>query len=319
MHHPLVGDALVAVSEGRVEAAKSLLDEAMAAPVTPSSDNPPVLAVALARHLAAQSSTGGGEVYDSPAAFQAFINAGGNIGLYAAVSESLASRYDGVDFLLDIGAGDGHALIPALRMADDPPRAVTVVEPAAEMAKTCRQNLSLLVDDGVIEYVDVVVEPIEQYLGRSPGRERHWDCAQATFSLHRLEPNQRQALIGSMASQASKLMIAEFDAPDFAGLSDRTNYLAARYEMGLAEYTEGPERDLVADGFLIPVLLDQLNEHHQRTSWEQPIERWVDEITATANFADVQARQLYDYWWAPAHLVTANAILTDTDVRLSTH
>ena len=52
----------------------------------------------------------------------------------------------------------------------------------------------------------------------------------------------------------------------------RTNesieFLAETYERGLAEYDT--DRDLVAQGFLMPVLTGQLMPGAVRSTWEQP-------------------------------------------------
>src|SRR5262245_34615049 len=72
---------------------------------------------ALGQALSAYLETGAeGTVYDHPEAFQAFINGGGNVGLYEAVSAALARLYDRTRprSLLDVGCGDGRALLPAL-------------------------------------------------------------------------------------------------------------------------------------------------------------------------------------------------------------
>src|SRR6185312_16298464 len=74
------------------------------------------LAEALSGYLRDE---GAGSVYDRPAAFEAFIRGGGNIELYARTAEALAASYDTVRpaALLDIGCGDGSAVVAALARA----------------------------------------------------------------------------------------------------------------------------------------------------------------------------------------------------------
>ena len=63
-------------------------------------------------------------------------------------------------------------------------------------------------------------------------------------------------------------------------------------------------RDLVAQGFLMPVLLGQLSPDTERTNWEHPVEEWRSQVEA-AGFTDVNTRPLADYWSAPAFVLTA--------------
>jgi hypothetical protein len=69
------------------------------------------------------------------------------------------------------------------------------------------------------------------------------------------------------------------------------------------EYADHP--DVVA-GFLMPVLVGQLDPSRPRYTFEQPIAAWVDLLEA-AGFA-VVTTPVFDYWWAPAVLVDARPI-----------
>ena len=88
-----------------------------------------LMAPALARASAETQGTG---PYDQPRAFEIFIRAGGNPPLYTAVSGALARLYEqlGVRCLLDIGVGDGMALLPALGQTRRAPRTVESTIPA---------------------------------------------------------------------------------------------------------------------------------------------------------------------------------------------
>ncbi len=75
-----------------------------------------------------------------PRRFAAFIRGGGNVPLYRETSAALAGQYPEAPFdLLDIGAGDGLALLPALTPAVGE---VTVAEPAAPLLGRCSAALS---------------------------------------------------------------------------------------------------------------------------------------------------------------------------------
>ncbi|MBO0657128.1 hypothetical protein J1792_31715 [Streptomyces triculaminicus] len=55
----------------------------------------------------------------------------------------------------------------------------------------------------------------------------------------------------------------------------------------------------------MPVLLGLLgSEEHQRHH-EQPIARWAEDLER-AGFTPGEPRRLYDYWRAPAYLLTAS-------------
>ena len=64
------------------------------------------------------------------------------------------------------------------------------------------------------------------------------------------------------------------------------------------------DRDLVAQGFLMPVMFGHLNLTAARTNHEQPLQDWVVQLQA-AGFCQVAPRLLYRYWWATAYLLDA--------------
>src|ERR1700738_5146124 len=77
----------------------------------------------------------GRDVYDQPAAFTAFVRGGGNVVLYERLSARLADGYDKTqpETLLDIGCGDGLALVPALESAGHLPARLDLVEPSVAL------------------------------------------------------------------------------------------------------------------------------------------------------------------------------------------
>ena len=73
-------------------------------------------------------------------------------------------------------------------------------------------------------------------------------------------------------------IVAEFDVPAFADRSlEHALHAATTYERGLAEY---PGSDLVALGFLMPVLVGQFDPDQPRHTFEQPIAGWVSDLEA---------------------------------------
>ncbi len=239
---------------------------------------------ALTRYLAER---GSGDVYVDPAAFTAFIDGGANLGLYATVIDSLAAEHRALNLgsVLDIGCGDGRvtaAVVPASS-------AVTLLEPSAEMLAVASERL---------RNARAFNATLAELLAADAST---WTIAQSTFALHAIEPIARAAQLAELAGRCERLLVVEFDVPAFTDNRAHADYLTERYERGLAEY---PDDDLVAQGFLMPVLVGQLDPSQPRHTWEQPIDAWVADLRA-AGFTDVVSRELCDYWWAPAHLIVA--------------
>ncbi|MYW92232.1 class I SAM-dependent methyltransferase [Amycolatopsis rubida] len=267
-----VAGALAAYRDGDVERAGALA----AAAATP-------LGAELATYLAAGPSA---PVYDQPAAFTAFIRGGGNVELYRRLSEELAARYDSwrPAALLDLGCGDGSAIEPALARASFRPERIDLVEPSeallADVEVPGARRFSLTAQD---------------FLAADGST---WNLTQSTFALQSIEPSVRAAVLSALRGRTERLVLAEFDVPDTADLES----LVRRYERGVAEY--GEQASLVAQGFLLPVLLG-VAAGTARTNWEHPAAQWTRQL-AVAGFADVTVEPLADYWWAPAVLITAS-------------
>jgi len=106
-----------------------------------------------------------------------------------------------------------------------------------------------------------------------------------------------------LRGHAAHLLVVEFDVdlpPE--GTDAHLAELAARYEQGVAEYDA--DRELVAHGFLLPVLLGQLDAHRPRATWEQSADAWRDQLEA-AGWTDVAVEPVAPYWWAPAVAISA--------------
>lgn len=247
----------------------------------------PLLNAALRAYL---TSAGDGHVYDRPAAFTAFIRGGGNVGLYEAVSAALAACYAEITTLLDIGCGDGRALVPALRGRA---LSVTLVEPSLALLDAAVSAL-----DGV----QVTAHNTDASAFADFVTDR-FDLAESTFALHALPHEERTAVLTRLCGHVSRLVIAEFDVPDHpVGSDEHLTFLADTYEQGLAEYDT--DRDLVAQGFLMPVLTGQLSPGRPRSTWEQPATAWAAQLTS-CGYTEVMIEPLYDYWSSPAFLLTA--------------
>ena len=254
------------------------------------------------RHAAAYLERTGGaaaSVYDSAAAFRAFIRDGGNIPLYVATSQALREIY--ADYsalrLLDVGVGDGMALLPAL---GPNVAALDLVEPSVALLE---QTVAAL--EGRQPPARAFRGTLQEFARVIRPRER-WDIAQATFSIQSIPPHERAVGLRWLRGAAERLLVVEFDAP--AACADAlapacVADVAARYERGLAEYER--QGDLVAQGFLMPVLLGYFDPTAARTNYEQPIGAWEADLRE-AGFTSVRATPLYDYWWATAYLIDAS-------------
>lgn len=246
-------------------------------------------------YLERVASQGKAGVYVDGSAFAAFIRGGGNVGLYAAASSALRAVYHEYPALslLDIGVGDGLALLSALTDNVTP---LDLIEPSAAMLA---QTTSAL-DARGIRY-QAANSTLQEFMSRQAGP---WDVIQATWSLQSIPPAERPPVLSWMRQHGQRVLIAEFDVPDFAAMygPDRVQYVAEHFERGLAEYEQ--DREGVAQGFLMPVMFGYFDRTAARTNWEGTIQGWVDTLRA-AGFRQVQKRRLFAYFWADAYLIDA--------------
>lgn len=238
---------------------------------------------------------GKSNVYVSPEAFGAFIRAGGNVLLYENTSAALKHIYQQYDSLslLDIGTGDGLALLPALTPNI---RHLDVLEPSLAMLNKASDALNRRnIDHRAINAT------IQQFMLASLGR---YDVIQSTYALQSINPDERSQILAWLKRHTKRLLIAEFDAPDFKDMHDlrRVRYFMQQYERGLAEYAG--DGGLVAQGFLMPVFFGGFDPSEARVNWEMPVAEWVVQLRA-AGFTDIRTELIHRYWWAPAFLIDA--------------
>ena len=147
---------------------------------------------------------------------------------------------------------------------------------------------------------------IQEFLAELPD-EASWAVVQSTFALHALPPGERSAVLAALCPHVGVLAIAEFSVPELLpGSTEHLRFLAETYERGLAEYDA--DRDLVAQGFLMPVLAGQLAPGAARATWEQPSWAWQRQLEQ-AGYTGAAVRPLCDYWSSPAFLLTARGRL----------
>lgn len=274
-------------------ALRLLAEHGDAAPLlTRARDEGSLMAAALAHAAMGDQERG---AYDVPRAFEIFIRAGGNRALYGETSAALARLYEqlGVRCLLDIGVGDGMALLPALGQTRRAPVTVDVVEPSGGLLDALRPRLPA----GKAWQLT-----LQAFLAQL-GPERRWDLAQSTFALQSIPPDDRLSALKRLRRHVTRLAIIEFDVPVFANAEQRFASLAERYERAAREY--GDDAPLVAGGFLAPMLLGQLRATTP-SNWEQPVAAWQEELVR-AGYRVASTTHVHDYSWAPAWLIVAKA------------
>src|SRR3569833_1946378 len=230
---------------------------------------------------------GSASVYDQPSAFTAFIRGGGNVGLYRALSTALAARYDEAkpESLLDLGCGDGLAVVPALEQATHVPSRIDLVEPSAALLEGVHER---------VPSAQCWQSTAQEFLARD---DLGWDFVQSTFALQSIEPDQRAEVLRALQPRTGQLVLAEFDVPEYVeGSPAHLRSLVERYEQGVAEY--GEDASLVAQGFLLPVLLG-IVDGHERTNWEHPAADWVARLEAAGVTREGGGPQAANRWWPP--------------------
>ncbi|NJB77623.1 hypothetical protein [Xanthomonas arboricola] len=237
---------------------------------------------------------GSRNAYDEPRAFEVFIRGGGNLALYAAVSADLAQLYNAVrpSALLDIGAGDGMALIPAINSSAHAPAQLDVVEPNDVLVSNLTASLPFARGHRLT---------MEKFVA-GIGAEDRWDLAQSTFALQSIETKAREQALATLAGHVARLVIVEFDVPALTpGSLVYYKSLAQRYERAASEY--GENAALVAGGFLAPMLLGQLRSIVP-SNYEQPADAWAAELEK-AGYHVISKTNLHDYSWSTAFSMVA--------------
>jgi hypothetical protein len=145
-----------------------------------------------------------------------------------------------------------------------------------------------------------------QAFAEHAGLQRHWEIAQATFSLQNLPVRERAAALRWLRNVTERALIVEFDVPRFPGMfaPEHFDYVVQRYEVGLTEYVDDVCE--VAQGFLMPVMCGYFDPTQSRVNYEQPAEDWAAQLR-DAGFASVSCQSLDAYWWATAVLIDASS------------
>lgn len=288
----------MSVSEALLAIARSDSGLALECSDAAANANPEaLLPVALSRYLRGLNSLvgGGSDVYGDPAALTRFIDGGSNRAMYDNLHAALLQKYSdvGASSLLDIGCGEGRV---ALAAAGPTVSNVDLVEPSTELLGVAFESFV-----GSGKMVRGYHDTASSFLDRIDAADR-WDVVQSTFALHTMERADRLQVLSGLAGRTDRLIIAEFDVPDFIDRSgDHANYVAERYEIGLREYIDD---EGVIQSFLMPVMLAQFDPQALRHTFEQSALSWSSDLY-DAGFSQIDVTPLFSYWWADAVLIEA--------------
>jgi len=251
------------------------------------------LAAALDEYLAQPAAD---DVYDEPSAFESFIDHGGNPQLYRRTIDVVAATHARYRprRVLDVGCGDGRVTAASRSPATEQ---VDLVEPSVELLGAAVAALERGPHPPALgaHAVDIAthLRGLEDGVG--------WDLAQTTFALHTTEPATRPWILEQLRERTPVLLVVEFDVPELEpGSPAHLQHLASRYELGVREYDSHPE---VVTGFLMPVLVGQLDPARPRFTFEQPITHWEAQLRAAGWRTTTEP--VADYWWADAVAILA--------------
>lgn len=234
-----------------------------------------------------------GDVYATPDGFRAFIDNASNVALYDATITHLRQRHHELrpESVVDIGCGDGRVTHACLAPGVS---AVHLVEPSEALLHeaTTRTGWPVAPKPHCTDLSGFVV---------SLAPDARFTVVQSTFALHTIAPDERHRALASLRSHTDRLIVVDFDVPAFVDhSSEHAEYAIERYRVGVAEYAEIPA---AVSGFLMPVLLGQFEAGATRHTFEQPVDRWIEDLAA-AGF-DPTVEIIHDYWWGPAFCLEA--------------
>jgi SAM-dependent methyltransferase len=248
--------------------------------------------------------TASNDVYVSPDAFERFINGGTNPALYDATVEALQAVYaeHWPTSVLDLGCGDGRVAKAAISVSWNWVKRLDLVEPSAALLDIAAKALAAPTTSAG-ETIEVATHHYDaQTFFSTDGSDRWWDVVQSTFAMHTMNRDDREMVWEEVAARTDRVVIVEFDVPDFVDHSiEHATYVAQRYEIGLHEYADDP---IVQQGFLMPVLVGQFDPNQVRHTHEQSVDRWAGELF-DAELDEVATVPVFDYWWAPAVAIVA--------------
>jgi SAM-dependent methyltransferase len=265
-----------------------------AAQVEAQADPVALLPAALVRFL---SNEGARDVYADPVGFERFIGGGRNPELYRRTEVLLKELHAKASptSVLDVGCGDGRVTAAVLGAGT---QRIDLLEPSPALLQTAIAAVSVPpARRSVVPHNMTAAEFFD-----SSTVEAGWDLIQSTFAMHTMAPEGRMTVCRQIAMHTDYFVMVDFDVADFAdGSLSHAEYAATRYEVGLAEYA-GDE--VVAQGFLMPVLIGQFDPARQRHTFEQSVRRWTADLSS-AGFVSIVATPVLDYWWAPAFCIEA--------------
>jgi ubiquinone/menaquinone biosynthesis C-methylase UbiE len=264
------------------------------------------------------------ELYVDPSGFEAFTRGGSNVALYEAVHEALGKLYAsrGSDLsLLDVGCGEGAALVPALKRAQEAARAegreefplkkIALLEPSSMLA-ACERKLR---EAAEALGISVEVESISSNIEQVCSSLEHFSFVESSFALQNVNKHDRARVLSELAKKCDVFVLIEFDCSaidlsEAARFEDRTiDGFLEKYIGGVNEFNaqlsesyglSENQMSAAIEGFLVPILFHNFTGHSKLN--EQSAAQWLDELRTT--FSDVRVQTINEYWWAPCVMFT---------------
>jgi SAM-dependent methyltransferase len=246
----------------------------------------------------------------SAAAFEAFINYGGNVIVYDECVKQATPFFQTEQkslSVLDLGCGGGKLLLPIVESLKNN----TGVEYTFHLVDA---NLAMMegLREKVLEILPLATVILKQanFLDFVNECEEEFDICLSSFALHYSVGEERTAVLKWIRQSCRLFLLFEFDV-DSELLSgsisnvQRFDTLVKKFEAGVEEYAGLDCQQLVKRWFLAPVFC--LNFLSTSKSKEQSGKDWTRDFTDCGYQKEhVQIQKVAPYWWADCVLIVGS-------------
>ena len=202
------------------------------------------------------------------------------------------NKNDGLSHL-EIGAGAGDSLIPALKLSQQSSanktivKSVCIVEPSP-MFTQCLTKL----DSFELETISHN-KTIQEFQTTRNDQDSRFDVAQACFCLHNLSPTQRAPILASLAQRdCRKLVVFEANVPieDSEIMSRKhVEYVFEAYARGCQDMKDS--LPVAFSGFLMPIMFKNFRADATDRIYEQSASAWRKELE-NAGFDEIEIKSV---------------------------